>query len=218
MSAVTVMRHELLAVPLAIRRGGHMIRNIIRPDVSFRPAVRSDANHIARLTDAATEALFYYLWQKSICGGGDPWAVGRKAAEQENGDMSYRDTVICDLDGTVAGCLISYVMMDQAPSVDCSKIPAVFRPVAELEDMAIGTCYISALALYPEFRGRGIGAQFLRIAAKFGQDRIMSLVVSDGNRRARELYERNGYRAHASRPMVKECWRGVGENWILMLK
>jgi len=48
--------------------------------------------------------------------------------------------------------------------------------------------------------------------------RGLSLIVSDANAGARRLYERRGYRAVATRPMVKEGWVNEGQNWVLMTK
>jgi ribosomal protein S18 acetylase RimI-like enzyme len=51
-----------------------------------------------------------------------------------------------------------------------------------------------------------------------GGHRGVSLIVSDANPGARRLYERLGYEAVASLPMVKEQWEHDGEHWILMIK
>ena len=80
---------------------------------------------------------------------------------------------------------------------------------------------MNVLALYPEFRGHGLGTRLLaiadRIAADLGSSGL-SIIVSDGNPDARRLYERCGYREAARRPMVKEDWASSGDNWVLMVK
>jgi ribosomal protein S18 acetylase RimI-like enzyme len=56
-----------------------------------------------------------------------------------------------------------------------------------------------------------------RIAAQ-EECRGVSLIVSDGNPRARRLYTRCGYQEITSRPMVKGSWENAGENWVLLNK
>ena len=46
----------------------------------------------------------------------------------------------------------------------------------------------------------------------------MSIIVSDGNPNARRLYERTGYVVERLLAMVKEDWKGEGDNWVLMIK
>ena len=77
------------------------------------------------------------------------------------------------------------------------------------------------LASYPEYRGKGYGAALLSIAEQLAADtnRVgLSIIVSDANTGARRLYERQGYRETAARPMVKEDWENRGENWVLLEK
>jgi ribosomal protein S18 acetylase RimI-like enzyme len=58
-----------------------------------------------------------------------------------------------------------------------------------------GSPYIASLAVDAPARGRGVGAELLRIAeARHPEARHIFLLVSSFNPRARQLYERHGYR------------------------
>ena len=59
-----------------------------------------------------------------------------------------------------------------------------------------GSPYIKSIAVYPEFRGQGIGTKLLSFAENLFRDRSrhIFICVSSFNGRARELYERNGYK------------------------
>jgi ribosomal protein S18 acetylase RimI-like enzyme len=97
----------------------------------------------------------------------------------------------------------------------------MFVPLQQLEDLVPGTWYINVLAAFPEHRGKGYGTGLLTVAERIAaQEKCtgLSLIVSDGNPRARQLYTRSGYREIASRPMVKDAWENAGNNWILLGK
>jgi ribosomal protein S18 acetylase RimI-like enzyme len=60
-----------------------------------------------------------------------------------------------------------------------------------------GSPYIKSIAVYPEFRGQGIGTMLLSFAEDLFRDnaRHIFICVSSFNRRARDLYEKFGFQA-----------------------
>ena len=60
-----------------------------------------------------------------------------------------------------------------------------------------GSPYIKSIAVYPEFRGQGIGTMLLSFAEDLFRDnaRHIFICVSSFNRRARNLYEKFGFQA-----------------------
>lgn len=188
--------------------------------VLFRPAAIDDAPLLAELVNYAGEGLPLYLWGKLAELGQDAWDVGRARAAREEGAFSYRNATMIEQDGGAAGCLIGYDISD-APEPVPDDIPAMFRPLQELENLAAGTWYINVLAVRPNLRNRGLGARLLSLAeetARARGRRGLSLIVSDANAGARRLYERNGYRTGAARAMIKEGWVNAGVNWVLLTK
>ena len=187
-------------------------------NVTFRPATKNDAQHLAHLVNFAGEGIPYYFWQKNAESGQDPWDIGKSRAEREEGSFSYRHTIVAEIDGELAGCLVTYVLPEDPEPIDYDEMPPIFVPIQELEDSAPSTQYVSVLAAYPQYRNLGVGSGLLKIAEKEGDGRAMSIIVSDGNPNARRLYERVGYVAERDQKMVKEDWKGEGKNWILMIK
>lgn len=187
----------------------------------FRRAAQADAAVLAELVNYAGEGLPEYLWGQMAGPGEDAWSVGRTRAAREEGSFSYRNaTLIGSSDGDVAGALIGYKIADEVPPV-ADDIPAMFRPLQELENLAPGTWYVNVLAVQPQYRGQGHGARLLGLADLIGRStgrQGMSVIVSDANHGARTLYERCGYRHVAERAMVKEGWVNDGQNWVLMAK
>jgi ribosomal protein S18 acetylase RimI-like enzyme len=192
--------------------------------IELAPPVRrartDDAQALAELVDFASEGLALYLWTKIAGPGGDPWAVGRERALRESGAFSYRNAVVLERHGRVAAGLIGYPLPDR-PEPITSDMPPMFVPLQELENLAPGTWYVNVLAAYPDKRGQGLGAALLALADKLAAEadrRGLSIIVSDANTGARQLYERTGYREVARRPKVKEDWQNPGKDWVLLVK
>jgi len=186
----------------------------------LRPRRIEDAPVLVELVNHAGEGLPLYLWEQMAAPGQSAWEVGVGRAEREEGGFSYRNAIMIDQDGAAAGCLIGYEIPDRPAPVP-ADMPAVFRPLQELENLAPGTWYVNVLAVLPAQRGKGLGGRLLEAADALGRascKRGMSVIVSDANPGARRLYERCGYREAGSRPMVKEGWRNDGRNWVLLTK
>ena len=188
--------------------------------MSLRPATLSDAPVLAELVNYAGEGMPLYLWAKMAAPGESAWDVGRRRAAREEGSFSYRNATVIEHEGACAGCLVGYEIGDD-PAPIGADMPAMFVPLQELENLAPSTWYVNILAVLPQYRGHGLGAGLLARADEIGR-RLgklgMSVIVSDGNPGARRLYERCGYRAIATRAMVKEDWLSEGRNWILLTK
>lgn len=187
----------------------------------FRLATPADAVVLAELVNYAGEGMPEYLWGQMAGPGEDAWSIGRARAARDEGSFSYCNaTLIETRDGEVAGALIGYKIADEVPPVPVS-IPAMFRPLQELENLAPSTWYVNVLAVRPQFRGRGYGTRLLGLADSIGRStgrHGMSVIVSDANIGARALYERCGYAEVAQRPIVKEAWVNSAENWVLLTK
>jgi ribosomal protein S18 acetylase RimI-like enzyme len=186
----------------------------------FRRAEQADASLLAELVNYAGEGLPHYLWGKLTQAGETAWDVGRRRAAREDGSFSYRNAIMIEHHGECAGCLIGYEIPD-APEPIAADMPAMFKPLQELENLAPATWYVNVLAVVPQFRGKGLGTELLRLADETGRalgKRGMSVIVSDGNTGARRLYERCGYGAVAARAMVKDGWVNDGNNWVLLTK
>lgn len=187
---------------------------------TFRPARIEDAAMLAELVNYAGEGLPLYLWGKIAATGETPWDVARQRAARESGSFSYRNATIIEHSGKAAGSLIGYAIPEVAEPIT-ADMPARFVPLQQLENLAPGTWYVNVLAVLPPYRGRGLGTEMLRLADRTGNElgcRGMSVIVSDANRGARQLYERMGYVETAKRPMIKEGWINDGIEWVLLTK
>jgi ribosomal protein S18 acetylase RimI-like enzyme len=188
-------------------------------DGTFRRATLADLAALAELVEFAGEGLPFSLWIQLAGPGDDPWAVGHKRVRSDTAGICYRNALIAESAGKTLGALIGYPLQEPEPIEE--NEPVLLVPLHELMNMAPHTWYVHALAAYPEHRGRGIGAALLAEADKLAAAAAMSglsLVVSDTNTGARQLYERRGYREAARRKMVKQEWQHPGTEWVLMIK
>jgi ribosomal protein S18 acetylase RimI-like enzyme len=186
----------------------------------FRRATPEDADTLAQFIEFASEGLALYLWTKLAGTGHDPWRIGRERVLSGAVGLSYQNAIVAELSGQPAAGLISYPLVDK-PEPVADKLPAILAPLHELMNLALGSWYVHALAVTPEYRGRGHGSALLAVADNFAasaRKRNLSLIVTDTNAGARKLYEHCGYREAAHCTMVKERWRHPGSKWILLKK
>ena len=77
------------------------------------------------------------------------------------------------------------------------------------------------MAMYPEFRGRGLGSELLshaeKIARESGASR-MSIIVEDANAGVLRLYLRHGFAERARRPYVPFPGSMDEGDWVLLGK
>jgi ribosomal protein S18 acetylase RimI-like enzyme len=167
----------------------------------------ADATHLACFVDMASEGLAETIWDTVRQPGQTLFEVGRGRALREEGSFSYRNGSIAEIDGVVAGGLVSYRIAedhnphhrtaDARPGV---QPPAFVTALLELEAMISGYWYVNVIATYPEYRGRGAGAVLLAHADDLGRKagaKGMGLIVDADNCQALSVYERVGYREFA---------------------
>jgi ribosomal protein S18 acetylase RimI-like enzyme len=183
----------------------------------FRLANRQDAKALADLVNFAGEGLPYYVWSQMAEDGEDPWEIGRNRQESkaEEGQIVVVDTG----NGAIAG-LTGYAIGHEPEPIP-EDLPVLFRPLLELENLALGSWYVNVLACYPQHRGQGHGTRLLelaeRIAAADGLN-LMSVIVASNNAGAKRLYERQGYNEAARQPCVRDGWETDADEWVLLIK
>ena len=190
---------------------------MIRLEPPLRVATEADARELADLVNFAGEGLPLHFWEGLATAGEDPWEIGRIRQRDKARDGQI---VVVDLgQGAVAG-LTGYAIGPEPESVG-DDMPALFRPLQELENEAGESWYVNVLAGYPVYRGKGYGSLLLKVAEEIARDtdvRRMSVIVADTNPGARRLYERYGYGEVARRRCERGDWQTDTENWVLLIK
>jgi ribosomal protein S18 acetylase RimI-like enzyme len=184
----------------------------------IRPARPGDATHLTALVDLAGEGLPTLLWQQRAGEAQSPFEVGRARALRDDGGFSYRNAHMIETGGEIAGGLVSYRLDEDD---DLSDVPPLVRGLVELELQVPGYWYVNILAVYPEFRGLGLGSRLLAEADRLGREAGaagMAIIVASGNVDAYRLYQRHGYRPLAKRAAPDYPGGRTGQDWLLLTK
>lgn len=187
----------------------------------IRSATIRDATHLAALVDIAGEGFASYFWGQMAGPGQSPFEIGRMRARRDEGSFTWRNAVIAEIDGDVAGALVGYRIADSTDPADITDAPAIVRPMVELEAEAPGHWYVNVLAVFPEYRGKGIGGALLARADDIGRAVApagMAIIVASENEGAVRLYKRCGYREVARRPIVGFPGYLREGDWVLLTR
>ncbi|MBD0267285.1 MAG: GNAT family N-acetyltransferase [Cyanobacteria bacterium Co-bin8] len=177
---------------------------------TYRPARVEDCFTIARLFQIAADGVVDYLWStlQADYPGLTPLEIGAQRFANPDSNCSYRNCVMAERETEIVGMMMTFAIAEpdeapQAPSTETdSEIPDVMAPYA-LEKA--GTWYICALAVFPEFRGQGIGSGLLALAHRQAREQgfeELSLLCFEQNMGAKQLYERCGFKTIDRTPVV----------------
>ncbi len=165
----------------------------------IRLAVPSDAKGIAQHLCLAGGGLMEFLLDEIVPGVKADQLLAISVAE-EGEALSYQNAVVVETKYGIQGLLLSYPFSDFNISKQMQMFVEKERldHVRELYSHRIpDSYYIHALSVDEKLAGKGIGKTLLElsyeIAAEDGYDDI-SLHVWNDNTRARELYQKNGFK------------------------
>lgn len=183
---------------------------------SFRPARIEDCATIAALYRISSDGVADYIWNKIAEPGEDILSVGRRRYAREESVFSFRNCTIVEDEGKIIGMLVAFPMHAD-PTEEASD--PVLAPYSRLEED--NSYYICGMALFPEYRGRGIGTRLLALAEEHARDKgfkKLSLIVFEQNTGAKQLYDRNGYREVRREAIVPHPLIHYTGDAILMVK
>lgn len=192
----------------------------------IRPATPADATHLACFVDMASEGMALLAWEELRQPGQTLFETGRSRAMRTEGAFSYTNAHVAEVDGTIAGGIVSYripeVFDRSYRTAGTGQPPPTFAtPLIELEETVPGAWYDNIVAVYPEYRGQRIGESLLAHSEKLGKrarSAIHAITVDADNTAARNLYARFGFRETDRRPLVPFPARPNGGEWLLLTK
>ena len=172
----------------------------LQPATTYRTAKAEDAGEIAKLFLLSSDGLAEYIWSKVDPGSTDILSTGAKRYARENADFGYRNCILAETDGAVAGMLHGFAMPVTTSEPDSDP---VLRPYSELE--APGSYYIAGIAVHDRFRRKGIGQKLMALAEKRAHELMLptvSLICFTANKPAMTLYSGLGYKETDRRAIV----------------
>jgi ribosomal protein S18 acetylase RimI-like enzyme len=178
---------------------------VMQAQTRFRSARKEDCRAIAELYRISSDGVADYIWQGLAEPGEEHIQVGERRYAREDTVFSYINCTVAERRGEVTGMLVAFPVEVPDSDVDDpdEEVDPVLKPYSELERP--GSFYICGMALFPEYRGQGLGTRMLELARQQACQRgldELSLIVFEQNAGAKRLYERYGFREVDRRPVV----------------
>ncbi|EIC82042.1 GNAT family N-acetyltransferase [Serratia sp. M24T3] len=153
------------------------------------PAVWEDALQVIDLISSADENALLYLTGKNSLD--EAKEVYRQGFSREDVYYSYRFTLVCFVNGRLAGCILAFPGFLEPDFI--SEADSSLPDVREAEDDEL---YIDSLAVYPEFRGQKISRYLIdavKVQAKKHQLSKLSLLADDAKPYLEKMYRSYGF-------------------------
>ena len=172
----------------------------------FRSATEDDCTELALMLDVAGRRLPSYLWSQEVGQGQSYFEHGReKIRTDANYNGYFKNWLVAESQSKFVGAFFGFSVEDPYPEIDLDAVPECFRPCIELERVASGCWLLQAIAILPQYRGKGLARQLLdkagSVAKDSGTNRI-ALQVEEVNEVAFKTYQSNGYVEVDRRPYV----------------
>ncbi|WP_207459484.1 GNAT family N-acetyltransferase [Azospirillum sp. SYSU D00513] len=173
--------------------------------VTIRPASPDDAPEVAPLIDMAGGGVYRFLLD-GLVPGMEPAEMLMPGLAGSSGSFSHRQIGVAEAGGRVVGVAHAYPV-DWMRMEDHSGLPpdrmAHLEPFHGTQDW--GSYFLSALAVEPDYRRRGIAGRLMQWvygrARDGGYDRLTLHVWAD-NEAARSFYASEGFEETARAPIA----------------
>jgi len=166
--------------------------------ITIRPAQQVDATFLGR---CVCEGIGFEIFEQETPQNTEIAAGLFPLAAREDTLYSYKHALVAEVDGSVAGALISYpgAQYHVMRNVTFRDLPA-FQNLdvdAMPDEAGAGEFYLDTLAVLPQYRRRGVGEGLMRTRIEWVEqnhpDLRISLLVDPDNEKGQRLYTRLGF-------------------------
>jgi ribosomal protein S18 acetylase RimI-like enzyme len=175
-------------------------------NLDIRPATEADIPDLSKLLLMATDGIVESLYEGVVPGLPTHEIVERRLA-REGTCGAYTNCWVAAGGTRIAGKLHAYPLDALADDPPDPLVPEERYKVLEafdaLDEPAAGSYYINVIAVFPDYRRRGLGGRLLDLAhqqARAGGFSQLSLAVFQENASAVRLYDRAGFTVAARAP------------------
>ncbi|MER9651810.1 GNAT family N-acetyltransferase [Mesorhizobium sp. M0199] len=144
-------------------------------------------------------------------------AARRFVIKDPTWNYHYSKACVLEVDGEIAGGLIGSLVVNGSPTFDLAR--EYIKPLLVLESRLLGFWSILGVAVYPEFRGRGLTRLLLdhaRILGRQAGATGLSLVVEDTNEAAVTAYRRYGFQETERLSWISYRGRTGPKFWLML--
>ena len=138
-----------------------------------------------------------------------------------NRNAYFKNWLVAESQSKFVGAFFGFSVEDPYPEIDLGAVPVWWRPCIELERVASGCWLLQAIAILPQYRGKGLARQLLdkaeSVARDSGTNRI-ALQVEEVNEVAFKTYQSNGYVEVDRRPYIPFPGSDDTGDYVLMWK
>ena len=190
--------------------------------LQFRTATEDDCTELALILDVAGRRLPSYLWSQDTGQGQSCFEYGREKIRTDTNRNSYfKNWLVAESQDKFVGAFFGFSVADPYPEIDLDAVPECFRPCIELERVARGCWLLQAIAILPQYRGKGLARQLLGKAENVARDsgtKRIALQVEEVNEIAFNTYQKNGYIEVDRRPYIPFPGSDDTGDYVLMWK
>lgn len=164
----------------------------------IRDATVSDCYDLANLHALAADGLVEWCYEGAVADA-NPIELFGRVFELDREPYTYRNCIVAEEANQVVGKLHSYAW-DEAAAVMPTDPYIPDERMVVIDAMAPPTpssWHIEAMAILPEYQGRGLGRRFIDIAKSQAHAKnfdLLSLHVFENNKGAIRLYNHCGFR------------------------
>jgi ribosomal protein S18 acetylase RimI-like enzyme len=191
--------------------------------ITIRPALPSDSSHVARLIYLTMGIEADWLFGQAK--GHPTHQVLTELSAHKKNRVSFSLAYMAERDGQIMGLLLAYPgrmlsQLDRQTGWDILRLLGLTtfihlaRSQSAYDDLIEAKAdefYISNLAVFPDFEGQGVGSRLMGHAEELARASGLlkcALIVSFVHEKARQLYERLGYKVistyQSTHPKVAE--------------
>jgi ribosomal protein S18 acetylase RimI-like enzyme len=186
----------------------------------IRRAEKRDALHVAAIVDMAGHGIEMDVWAGKVGDDHSPLSAARTSIITDASLVyHYSKAFILACDGDIAGGLVGG-RVEEGAGIDLNW-PPHFAPLLELESFVPEYWAVICVAVYPEYRAKGLSRRLLDFAreeARRVDSKGLSIVVEDSNTPALSLYRSWGFAEREKRPWIPYGTRRGPKSWILLTR
>jgi ribosomal protein S18 acetylase RimI-like enzyme len=175
-------------------------------DIDLRAATPDDVQAIVRFTIDAGGGIFEQLLDGLVPSLGVTDLLALLVTDEQS-VLNFRNCVVAVDRSAVCGAALTYPASEYGVPAQAAGLVSEERlePLRAIFKTSVqNSYYLNTLAVLPEYAGRGIGTTLLQTAGALAEQSgfpEISLQVWAQNHRARNLYERFGFRSVSTIPV-----------------